>query len=296
MSGGARLAAALLAMVNGAWAAAPAGVPAPILHLDTLCTELGSWQSRLSDRTLGPAGRVSAATTAWIVPLGAQLGVGIPRARVVELLLQASGPRLDAAVLQLAGEPPRIVVFGPAAAERLAQRWFEDGPTYYELLVEAMARHGERRGCDGGFGALVRAALAEMTAATYLRVDSEGEVFLRGASDGYLVRERTRFDDGSAQLAWNAVLPWSDRPQFMVVHWQIADDDVLAMAPAATGVREADAAEGQPAWVAALGTAIADRDLAALIRLSAREAWTCRLRNADGTQQPCPAAAAGDSR
>ena len=76
MSAGAPLAAILLLVVEAAVAAAPPGIPPPILDLDTLCAELGSWQSKLTDRALGPAGRASAASTAWIVPVGERLGLG----------------------------------------------------------------------------------------------------------------------------------------------------------------------------------------------------------------------------
>lgn len=290
MSGCAHVAAILLLAIGCARAAAPPGVPPPVLKLDTLCAELASWQSKLSDRTLSPAGRASAANTAWIIPVGDHLGLGIPRAAVVELLLEATQSRLDTAVLQMAGDPPRLVMISPAAAEALGARWFDGGPSYYELLVEAMARHGERRACSDERGALVRASLAEMIAASFLRVAGDGEVYLRDRSDGYLVRERTRFDDGTAQLDWNAVLPWGPAPRYLVVHWQMSADDVLAMAPAATGPRVADAhdaPDAQPGWVAAMGEALARRDASALIELSGREGWTCRLRQPEGAPVPC---------
>lgn len=292
MNAGAPLAAILLVVAGVAAAAAPPGIPPPVLDLDTLCAELGSWQSKLADRALGPTGRASAASTAWIVPVGPRLGLGIPRTTVLDMMLEATEARLDTAILQLAGDPPRLVMFSPAAAERLGVRWFEDGPTYYELLVEAMARRGERRACSDASGELVRAALAEMTAASFLRVAGEGEVYLRDPAAGYLVRERTRFDDGSAQLDWNAVLRWGPAPTYLLVQWQMAGDDVLALAPAATGLRETgspQAPEAQPTWVAALGAALASRDAPALIELSAREGWTCRMRRPDATPVPCPA-------
>lgn len=294
MNAGAPLAAILLVVAEAVAAAAPPGIPPPILDLDTLCAELGSWQSKLADRTLGPAGRASAASTAWIVPVGGRLGLGIPRTTVLGLLLDATEARLDSAILQLAGDPPRLVMFSPAAAERLGVPWFEDGPTYYELLGEAMARRGERRACSDASGALVRAALAEMTAASFLRVAGEGEIYLRDPAVGYLVRERIRYDDGSAQLDWNAVLAWGPAPTYLLVQWQMPGDDVLALAPAATGLREAgaqeaqEAPEAQPSWVAALGAALAGRDAAALIDLSAREGWGCRLRRPPGAPVPCP--------
>lgn len=299
MNAGAPLAAILLVVAEAAAAAAPPGIPPPILDLDTLCAELGSWQSKLADRALGPAGRASAASTAWIVPVGGRLGLGIPRTVVLELMIDATGARLDTAILHLAGDPPRLVMFSPAAAERLGVRWFEDGPTYYELLVEAMARRGERRACSDASGELVRAALAEMTAASFLRVAGEGEIYLRDPAAGYLVRERTRYDDGSTQFDWNAVLAWGPAPTYLLVQWQMSGDDVLALAPAATGLREDEAQEApepQPPWVAALGAALASRDAAALIDLSAREGWRCRLRGPDKTPQACPAAAGADSR
>jgi hypothetical protein len=296
VNGSARLATILLLLVEGAWAAAPPGVPPPVLKLDTLCTELASWQSKLSDRALSPAGRASAASTAWIVPMGNRLGLAIPRAAVVELMLEATLARLDTAVLQLAGDPPRLVMFSLAAAEGLGARWFEGGPSYYELLAEAMTRHGERRACSDDHGALVRAALAEMVAATFLRVAGEGEVYLRDRSHGYLVRERTRYDDGTAQLDWNAVLPRGPAPEYLLVHWQMSDDDVLAMAPAATGPSAADAADAQPAWVAALGAALVRRDANAMIELSVREGWNCRLRQPGGAPLPCPPAPNPDRR
>lgn len=297
MSGSGPVAALLpLAFVAVARAAVPAGIPPPILDLDTLCTELGSWQAKLSDRTLGPAGRASATSAAWILPLGERLGLGIPRTTVLEVVLEATGGRLDTVVLRLAGERPRLLMLSPAGAERLATRWFEGGPTYYELLGEAMARHGERRACAIDEGAQVRAALGEMTAATFLRVGGEGEVFLRDAATGYLVRERTRFDDGTAQLDWNAVLVAGPGPDYLLAQWQLPDDDVLAMAPAATGPREAEAPEGQPDWVAGLGAALARRDVAALVALAGRQGWDCRLRQGELASQPCATAPAPPAR
>ena len=88
------------------------------------------------------------------------------------------------------------------------------------------------------------------------------------------------------------MLRWGPAPDYLLVQWQMPDDDVLALAPAATGLREVDAQaapEAQPPWIAALGAALASRDAAALIGLSAREGWTCRLRRPGAAPVPCPA-------
>ena len=157
----------------------------------------------------------------------------------------------------------------------------------------------KKKPTQGAAMVVSEAALAEMTAASFLRVGGEGEGYLRDPAAGYLVRERTRYDDGSAQLAWNAVLAWGPAPTYLLVQWQMSGDDVLALAPAATGLREVEAQEApepQPAWIAALGAALASRDAAALIDLSAREGWRCRLRGPDKAPQACPAAAGADSR
>jgi hypothetical protein len=260
-----------------------------------VCREVVRWRMTLSERALSDMGRASARAVAWRIPLRDGLTLGIPRAEVDGMYIEATGSRLDTFVLTFRGVAERSLTVSHRMGDLLAQRWSGDEPTYRELMAQAIGPEPphldcRRRGLDRK--AALRASLAQAAAIVYLRVDSGAELFHTRAGNRTMVRRHYALENGDEWVDWNTLVPLGEDsgPPFATAHWRFSDAEIGAMAPMAEAADSVDeGASGTadpiaPAWVVALRDVILQRDADRLYALARDQHWSCAV--ARGARAP----------